>query len=251
MKKSLFIMAVATWVIVLQGCDYMDALTREDMVITEKEELAPFSEVVIETSVRLELKSSDTYKYEISGQNFVVDRLSIEQQGKAVVISAGGTGFRKKQMATVTLCASSFTRITSNFPAEIVSRDTLRFDHLALVINGRGAFTDSRLILKGGVFSLAAYGSNVGNHIFKGETEVLSVTSEGLTAIDALDLKAGKVHFVQRSVNPGFVFARQQLNVQMEAAGNVYYRGEATVKVNNQPPAYEVKLGKVLKVASP
>lgn len=231
----------------LPGCDYMDALTRDDETVRETLLLEPFDDVVVETSVKLILRNDSVFKARLEGPAFVLSKLKITQEGRTIHVEAGGAGFRKKQAAEVTLHAPSFKKLTSNWPAEIAARDTLRVDHFSMVINGRGAFTGSNITIKARSLSIAAYGSNVGTHVFRGEAETFRVTSEGLASIDARELVAGKVNYTQRSVNPGYVFATEYLEVNMAAAGNIYFWGSPRISVENQPPPYKVELGKVVE----
>ncbi len=235
-------------VLFLLGCNYMDALTSDDDTVFKTLPLEPFDNVVIETSVKLILKNDTVYNARLEGLAFVVSDLKIRQNGRTIHVEADGKGFRKKQAAEVTLHAPSYKNITSNWPAEIATLDTLKLDNFSMVINGRGAFTNSNMTIKAKNLSIAAYGSNVGTHIFKGEAEVFSATSEGLASIDARELVAGKVKYIQRSVNPGYVFATENLDVEMAAAGNIYFTGNPRISVDNQPPSYQVELGKVVEL---
>ncbi|SMO41090.1 Putative auto-transporter adhesin, head GIN domain [Saccharicrinis carchari] len=229
------------------GCDYIDALTSEDEILFSTLPLKPFDEVVIDTSVKLILKNDSVYHARLQGLGFVLSRLNIKQVGKIIYLEADGAGFRKKQAAEVILHAPSFKILTSNWPAEIVTKDTLRLNHFSMVINGRGAFTASDITIKANSLSIAAYGSNAGTHVFRGEVETFRVISEGLTSIDARNLLAHKVNYTQRSVNPAYVFATEQLVVEMAAAGSIYLWGNPQVSVDKQLPTYEVKLGEVVK----
>lgn len=231
----------------LTGCDYMDALTRDDDRVDKTIQLEPFDHVVIETAVKLILKNDTVYKVRLEGPAFVLSALKITQNERTIYVEADGKGFRKKQAAEVTLHAPSFKNLTSNWPCEITTYDTLKLDYFSMVVNGRGAFTNSNMMIKANKLSIAAYGSNLGTHIFKGEVESINIISEGLTTVDARELITDKVYFIQRSVNPGYVFAREQLHVEMAAAGNIYFSGNPQISIDNQPPNYKVELGKVLK----
>ncbi len=234
----------------MQGCLYIESLSGDDEVVQTSQTLDPFDAVVIDTSVKLFLKNDSIFSADIEGQAFVVSRLKIEQKDRTVYIEAGGAGFPKKQAARVVLHASSFKRITSNFPAEIGTLDTLKTNALSMVVNGRGSFTESHMTLKAHSFSLFCYGSNVGTHVLNGRVDLLRVQAEGLTVVEAGNLEAGKVDYVQRSINPGYVFAKEQLEVKMQSSGNVFYLGHPQVNVDYQHPSYQVDLGEVLSWSS-
>ncbi len=244
--KSYGLYLTVILVSILSGCDYMDALTRDDDRVDKTLQLEPFDKVVIETSVKLILRNDTVHQVRLEGPAFILSALKITQNERTIHIEADGKGFRKKQAAEVTLHAPSFKNLTSNWPCEIATYDTLNLEHFSMVINGRGAFTNSNITIKAKNLTIAAYGSNLGTHIFKGQANLFTVVSEGLTTIDARELNVEKVKYIQRSVNPGYVFATENLDVEMAAAGNIYFWGNPEINVDNQPPNYKVKLGKVV-----
>lgn len=245
--RSYSLCLITILLILLSGCNYIDALTREDDMVLKTLQLAPFDEVIIETSVKLILKNDTVYKARLEGLAFVLSGLNVTQKGRTIFLEADGKGYRKKQAAEVTLYAPSFKKLTSNWPAEIATRDTLTLDHFSMVVNGRGAFTNSNMTIKAKNLSIAAYGSNLGTHIFTGESETFSVISEGIITIDARGLVADKVKYIQRSMNPSYIFATEYLEVEMAAGGNIYLWGNPQISVDNQPPNYKVELGRVIK----
>ncbi len=249
MSKWVFF-SLMGWMLIMQGCGYLETFSGDDQQVRRVVPLMAFDTVVIETSVRLVLTRDSISLAELEGPAFVLSKLNITQEERTLSIEAGGAGFSQKKMATVTLHSASFKKLISNFPSEIVSYDTLRTDTLSIVINGRGSFTDSHLTLKAQSLSIFCFGDNVGTHVFKGTVNDLMVQAEGLASIDAKELEADKVQYVQKSLNPGFVYAKTQLGVQMGGLGNVYFWGQPQVNVVNQPPSYQVELGEVLSWSS-
>jgi microcompartment protein CcmL/EutN len=147
------------------------------------------------------------------------------------------------------LSANDLTRITSNFPAKITNTDTLSFENLTVVVNGRGTFTECNMAIDAGKISLLAYGSNVGNHVFKGKADNLNVVTEGLTTVDASELAAQNVSVVQKSVNSSEVNAVSKLLVNMLSSGNIYYTGDPEISMTEGKPLYDVELGNVIHLS--
>jgi hypothetical protein len=231
----------------MSGCDYTDALLK-DGKMTEKElAVEAFDRVVIETSVRLVLANDQEYAARAKGLDFILPRLVLEQNGKTLVVdSEGMIGFRKKQMPELILSSPDLKRIISNFPAEITTLDTLNIEQLSIVINGRGTFTQCNMLVDAGQISLSAYGSNAGNHIFRGKAGKLHVVAEGLSSVDASELEAKEVKYVQRSVNDGYMWATEKLFVNMLSSGDIFYYGEPDTTIQMGEPLYEVELGEVI-----
>lgn len=250
MRKYISYFGGISLIIILWGCDYTDALLRDGEAVTKEVKLNTVESIDIETSVRLVLTNDTTNIAIVEGLDFIVPRLDLYQEGKALVIdSKGMIGFREKQLPTLKMGVRGIKKITSNFPAKITSQDTLRIEQLRIVVNGRGTFTECNLIVDAASLSLSAYGSNVGNHVFKGKAEKFHVVTEGLTSVDALGLDAGEVKYVQKSVNSSRVKAIHKLSVNMLSSGDLYYSGDPETNITLGEPLYEVKLGKVIHLS--
>lgn len=246
MIKKVFI-PVLLVLIIFSGCNYIDALNEDGELITREISVEAFDRVEIETSVRLVLSNDTVVRVRARGLDFILDRLNISQNGTTLIVEAeGNIGFRQKQMPDVIIAAPNTIRITSNFPSEISTLDTLIIDNLTIVVNGRGTFTECHMLLDAGQVSLNVYGSNVGNHIFQGKAEKLNVVAEGLTSVNASELIANEVKYIQRSVNDAYLRAREKLSVEIYSSGNVYYYGNPDTTVKRDYPLYEVELGNAI-----
>ncbi|MGM0376472.1 MAG: GIN domain-containing protein [Bacteroidota bacterium] len=245
MNRLLWLLVVA---VLTPACNYIDALTEEGETIREEYEMEDFEKIVLDTSVRLVL-TNDSLPYVVAeGPDFVLSRLKVDFQENEMHVDADGMfGFRQEQMPELTVSAGALKQVRSNFASEITNEDTLEIDRLRIVISGRGAFTECDLTVKARYLDLSAYGSNVGNHRLSGKASTLKIYSEGLTSMDALDLVSDKVVYHQRSVNPGYVNAVSELNVEMKSSGNVYYKGTPKTDVEFVEPSYKVKLGNVIE----
>lgn len=248
MRKAYSIFSITVFfLLMLSGCDYTDALLKDGEVIRKEVALSPFERIDIDTSVNLVLINASDSVAIIEGLDFLVPRLLLTQEGKVLKIESEGLiGFREKQLPSVILGVSGLKRITSNFPSKITNLDTLKVSALSIVINGRGTFTQCDLLVDAGSISLATYGSNVGNHIFRGKADQFSVNAEGLSTVDSRRLDAKSVRMVQKSVNSSYVNALEHLEVEVYSSGNVYYSGTPETKIKMGEPLYEVALGDVI-----
>jgi hypothetical protein len=235
------------YLIMLSGCDYTDALLKDGEIVRKEVFLNSFERIEIETSVNLVLTNSSDSVAVIEGLDFLVPRLLLTQEGKVLKIESEGLiGFREKQLPSVTLGVSGLKRISSNFPSKITNLDTLKVSSLSVIVNGRGTFTQCDLLVDAGSISLAVYGSNVGNHIFRGKADKISINAEGLSTVDARGLDAKSVRFVQKSVNSSYLNVLELLEVEVYSSGNVYYSGNPETKIKIGEPLYDVALGDVI-----
>jgi hypothetical protein len=244
----------SSWIFVLMigflsGCDYADALLKDGEIIRKEVVLNSFDRIEIETSVQLVLTNNADSVAVLEGLDFLIPRLVLKQKGTVLKIESEGLiGFREKQLPSVIVGVSGLKRITSNFPSKISNLDTLKISNFSVVINGRGTFTECNLLVNAGTISLSAYGSNVGNHIFRGRAEQLTIHAEGLSSVDASELDAEKVQLVQKSVNPLYVNASEVLNVDIFSSGNVYYTGSPETSLTFGESLYDVELGELIHV---
>lgn len=242
----------SSWIFVLMigflsGCDYTDALLKDGEIIRKEVVLNSFDRIEIETSVQLVLTNSVDSVAVLEGLDFLIPRLVLKQEGAVLKIESEGLiGFREKQLPSVIVGVSGLKRITSNFPSKISNLDTLKVSNFSVVINGRGTFTECNLLVDAGTISLSAYGSNVGNHIFRGRAEQLTIHAEGLSSVDASELDAEKVRLVQKSVNPSYVNALEVLSVDIFSSGNVYYTGSPETSLKLGESLYDVELGELI-----
>lgn len=233
----------------LSGCDYTDALLKDGEIIRKEVVLNSFDRIEIETSVQLVLTNRVDSLAVIEGLDFLISRLVLKQEGNVLKIESEGLiGFREKQLPSVIVGVSGLKRITSNFPSKISNLDTLKVSNFSVVINGRGTFTECNLLVDAGTISLSAYGSNVGNHIFRGRTDQLTIHAEGLSSVDASELDAKKVRLVQKSVNPSYVKVLEVLSVDIFSSGNVYYTGSPETSLTLGESLYDVELGELIHV---
>ncbi|MFO8002171.1 MAG: head GIN domain-containing protein [Marinilabilia sp.] len=245
MRRLCWFLAV---VLFTTGCDYIEGLSGEGQSVTRDFEADAFEKIILNTSVRLVLTNDTSVKVVAEGPDFALSRLVVSQENRELIVESDGIwGFRKEQMPVLKVSSPDLEHIRSNFASEITNTDTLNIDKLRIVISGRGSFTECDLTVDGESLRLGAYGSNVGDHRFRGKVDVLNIVSLGLTSVDAGDLKTQRTIYHQGSVNPGYVHASGTLKVKMTSSGNVYYRGNPDIEIENGEPLYEVDFGEVIE----
>ncbi|MGQ1891127.1 GIN domain-containing protein [Thermophagus sp. OGC60D27] len=245
--NRLFISLTPLITLILGACDYTDALSKTGEITTKKFSVDAFDQVIIETSVQLVLANDTIMSAKAEGLDFILPRLELNQDGKTLIIeSKGAIGFRKEQMPRLLLSAPNKLLITSNFPAEISTLDTLSIEQLSILVNGRGTFTQCNMLVNAEMISISIYGSNVGNHIFKGKADKLHVVAEGLSSVNASAMETKEVKYIQRSVNNSYVKAEEQLYVEIASSGNLYYYGSPDTTIIKGETLYEVDLGRVI-----
>jgi hypothetical protein len=183
MKRRWMIGVLGFTIFFTFSCDYVDLLVRDGENIQKNYSIEKFNRVILDTSVRLVLDNDSSYSASAEGADFLLSRLKVVQREDVLCIeSEGSVGFRQKEMPVVTITSPDFSYVRSNFPSEITNADTLEVRGLRIIISGRGAFTECNLRVDAESVYLGAFGSNNGDHIIKGKTNVLKVISLGHTS---------------------------------------------------------------------
>jgi hypothetical protein len=183
------------------------------------------------------------------GYDFLMDDIEVVQTSTRLELKhAMGAYIQKKQLVTLLLSAKNLRSITFNAASCMSNADTLKTDHLSVVINGRGTYTELDVLMDCEDFSLTGYGEvNTGRHRLAGKCQNASFFIEGCVGVDAKDLNCSAVKVVHRSIADCRVTASQRLSVSVYSTGNTYYWGNPQINIENVESALFVSTGKVVK----
>lgn len=220
------------FLILIASCDYIVDLKKTGTTITQEIPWNGANHIEIWAPVKLILTNSASTKMEMTGMDFIVEGYTLTQTDDKLIIEHDhNSQLQENRMASLTLFAPGFKNITANSPCKITSQDTLHIDRLNIVVNGKGAFTSSNLIIKGQSINLAVYGgTNKSMQRLSGKTNTASYHIQGGTDIDALDLSTLETIIVNKSYGDCFVNAANRLQVQTYSTGNVFYTGSPEVE---------------------
>lgn len=226
-------LALLLSVITLGSCSYILDIKRSGEIKKTETPWNGASSIEVWAPCKLVLVNSENPFMEVEGMDFIVDGYDFIQSDDKLVIEHKNTNWlQEEKIANITLGASDFKRVTFNSPGKITTRDTLSITQLQIVVNGKGIYTTSHLILKGDNFSLSVYGGvNKSSHHLSGELRNAQYNMEGGTDIDALELKTKKVSVIQKSYGNIFLNATEKLTGKIYSTGNIYYSGDPNVEV--------------------
>src|SRR5690554_3630161 len=226
-------LALLISVITLGSCSYILDIKRSGEIKKTETPWNGASSIEVWTPCKLVLVNSENPFMEVEGMDFIVDGYDLIQSDDKLIIEHKNTNWlQEEKIANITLGASDFKRVTFNSPGKITTRDTLSITQLQIVVNGKGIYTTSHLILKGDNFSLSVYGGvNKSSHHLSGELRNAQYNMEGGTDIDALELKTKKVSVILKSYGNIFLNATEKLTGKIYSTGNIYYSGDPNVEV--------------------
>ena len=233
----------------LYSCDYVSNLKRTGDIITKEFEWNGASDIEIFAPVRVIPVTSEECKIVITGMDFIVnDYELIQSEEKFIVEHKNINHIQESKIADLYLYAPKFNSFTANSPCKLYSVDTLYFDNLKIVINGRGVNTSGNLLLKGKNLNFYAFGSNKCKIKFSGEINSTLYYIQGATIIDALELSTKKTQIKHKSYADSYIFATELLDVNIFSSGNVYYKGNPELKVEVTENNLLNSTGKVIRL---
>ncbi|MFT3739457.1 MAG: DUF2807 domain-containing protein [Breznakibacter sp.] len=234
-KKFLLVSVLSA---TLSGCEYIHQLNDPGEIDSLYVSIGAIQSIEIAAPCSLVLtnRSSDEI-LKARGCDYILNDYNFNNEnGKLVIGHKNGDLIQKEKMATIWVQAGSTPYITANSACVITNdADTLFLDKLAIVVNGRGMYTETDLTVRCLQLNLATYGrSNQASHQLKGTTSSLQTHLEGCALLDASNMTARDVWVYHQSVADCFFRADSSLTVTFASSGNIYYKGKPSVTTSRQ-----------------
>jgi len=246
MKKILYFLFVPLFF----SCSYIADLKRTGDIITIEHDWDSAPHIEIWAPVRLIPVISNESKIKLIGMDFIVEDYEFKiSDDKIVVDHKNRNRLQEEKIADLYIYTRKIERITINSPSKLQSNDTLFFDNLHIVINGKGAYTTGNLILKGNNLRYCAYGSqNKCYQTFSGAVKTAFFQIEGGSKLHAFDLKTINCKVVNKSYIDCYISVSEQLDADIYSSGNIYYKGNPTVIFQNIENNLMNSTGKIFQV---
>lgn len=246
MKKVIIIILAIG---MLGACSYITDLKRVGDETTLNIDWSGAEEIEIEAPVRLILVNSESPALQLTGMDFIVDGYDlIQEENKLTIRHQNIDWLQDSKIADLHVYSVEFNRITANAPCQITTNnDTLLINHLNLVVNGKGIYTTSDLILKGNSLSISVYGGiNKSQHILAGKVNNGTYHIQGGTDMDALELTTQNTTVIHKSYGDCYLNATDQLMVTIFSTGNVFYTGLPELTFEQRQNTVMTATGKAL-----
>lgn len=230
------------------GCDYITSLNKTG----DKESINLIAqspvEVVVNASCKIQLLDSKSDTITMTGYDFVVEDYQYKHEGQQLIVShKNGDYLQREKMGTLAIPINQINRITINAPAILASDDTLRTRDLSVVINGRGLYSETDLLIDCQNFNLNVYGGNNQTmHHLAGKTTQCNLFVEGCAPIIAENLQCQVVTITQRSIADCLISVEQKLTANIYSSGNIFYTGKPEINCTKHTTTLMSASGEVL-----
>lgn len=233
----------------LAGCSYITDLKRVGDETTLDIGWSGAGEIEIEAPVRLILVNSEAPALQLTGMDFIVEGYNlIQEENKLIIRHQNIDWLQDSKIANLYVYSADFNRITANAPCQITTNnDTLMISQLTLVVNGKGIYTTSDMILKGKGLSISVYGGiNKSKHTLAGLVENTTYHIQGGTDIDALALSTRSATVIHKSYGDCYLNATDHLIVTIFSTGNVFYTGKPELTFEQRQNTVMTATGKAI-----
>lgn len=245
------ILATILMVLSMTSCDYLSDLKRTGELV-EKEIILPApTEIDIWAPVKVVLTNSSDSLLRLSGPDFLIDGYElIHEKGKLTIRHQQQHQLQDQRLGTLTVPAGQLQRLTANAPSQWqTGADTLRFTHLSLVVNGKGIYTTSDLLLRGESLHLSVYGGiNKSQHQLRGKIDRVHYHLQGGSDILAGELQTRNTEVIHKSFGDCHILVQEALKAQIFSTGNIYLLGQPNVEVSHHPSSIMSATGKIYTV---
>jgi len=242
------ILSILILLLTITSCDYITSLNKTG----DKESISIVNqspvELVVDASCKIQLLDSKSDTMTMSGYDFVVEDYQYKHEGQQLIVShKNGEYLQREKMGTLAIPINQINRITINAPAILASDDTLNVQALTVVINGRGLYSETDLLIESQNFNLNVYGGNNQTmHHLAGKTTNCTLFVEGCAPIDAENLQCQIVTITQRSIADCLISVDQKLTANIYSSGNIYYIGNPLINSTKHTTTLMSATGEVL-----
>lgn len=192
--------------------------------ITDVRILDFFDQIEIRDEITLELVQDTAQYVEVIGGKNILPKISTLVEDRVLKISNDNTcdpvrSFKRDLIVRVH--SNNLKRIYTESVKNITSKDTLNFPSFTLeVFNAVGVFE----ILLNGNFSCYVHSGSIDINV-SGKSDSVYVYNAGLGFVNCKDLETPYFHLNHNSTGDAHVFSSNQLFVENEGVGTVYYSG--------------------------
>ena len=247
MKRAMLMLPLT--IALLTSCDYianLDKTGNQDTIYTP---LQSITSIDVQSPCKLILTNVMNEVAMITGPDFIIDGYELTQEGENLIIRHKQSAYlQKEKMGHISIPASLLKSIALNAPCQVSSNDqTFTSDNLTIVINGKGIYSETDLVLDCQSFQLSVFGGiNQSHHQLKGKAKQTGYFIEGCTDIDATELMSQQTSITHRSNANCRIRCTETLNAIMYSTGSLYYIGSPQVNIERRETSLMKASGTVL-----
>jgi hypothetical protein len=225
MRKIGFL-PVALVLAFLFSCESTDlkCIRASDTIITETRPLIDYSGVVFNNVGKVLIIQGPEYRFKITGPDNVVELTTTEVENNLLVIGSDAC-FNGSYELNVEITAPEWKRINLSGVGDITSVGKLSADVMTVEMIGVG-----KIIAQIEANQLITTIAGTGDVSLSGTVSKHELTCAGEFELDAYDLLTEQTIIDVTGTGDSYVTASDMLDVMIEGAGNVYYKGTPTVK---------------------
>lgn len=218
-------MLVAAAGLMLQSCimgDWNNGISGEGDVVTETIHVDGFTGVHASSGIDVNISQGDFYVEVVADEN-LHEYITVEKEGNSLRVGSERNIYRaKSKVVNITLPELSSIKISS--AGDVNAETDFTCEDLDIDISSAG---DLKIGVEAKHIDISI--SSSGDCDIWGDAESLDARLSSAGDLDASDLEADYVDVRVSSAGDASVFANEEIRMSASSAGNIYYRGDATV----------------------
>ena len=238
MKNRTILLGLLLWFV--SACSSFNPFEGEGDYTEKRVELSGITHIENLNIFKIILIQDDEEYVLFKGGENIIEEVSVSLENECLKIDHDYRNLaRNFDQIIAEIHLSNIKAITVNSPANISSEGNLSGDYMDINITNDAELVEMDLNINLSSLRFHSHGTPTGKYIFSGNCPTTNFILNGITNIQATDLKSDNVTIAQNGIGEAHVWAEKKLNVTTYNTGNIYYKGNPEIiinriKINNQ-----------------
>ncbi|MDF1575749.1 MAG: DUF2807 domain-containing protein [Bacteroidales bacterium] len=225
MKKTAFLSLAI--LMALSSCvidGWNESISGNGRVITDTRDITGFTGVHVSSGIDVFLSQGSNFEISVEADENLQDVILTEREGNMLVVKTDRVNIRNAKSKKVHISLPELIELKISSAGDCVGQTPFLCEDLRLSISSAG---DLSLEVDAHEINLDI--SSSGDACLSGSADLLNVSLSSAGDLNAFDLIAARVDVVVSSAGDARVHATEEISMNASSAGNIYYKGDASV----------------------
>ena len=224
--KNLTFLAIVL-LLSLPSC-YIDgwnqSISGNGRVVDETRDITGFTGVQVSSGIDVYLSQGSNFEVTVEADENLQEVILTEVEGNSLVVKTDRVNIRNAKSKKVHITLPELKSLKISSAGDCIGQNTFSCEDLRISISSAG---DLKLEVEASRIDLDI--SSSGDANLSGTAEEFDVTLSSAGDLNAFDLVAAKVDVNVSSAGDARVHATEEISMNASSAGNIYYKGDASV----------------------
>lgn len=225
--KKVTILLFAVMVLLSSSCmigAWDKVISGNGNVVEETRDIVGFTRILISSGIDVFLSEGDSFEVRVEADENLLEVIETSLKGNMLEVGTNMVNIRRAKSKKVHITLPKLEALKISSAGDCVGQTLFHCDELKLGISSAG---DLSLEVEARRIDLGI--SSSGDARLAGKAEVFDISLSSAGDLNAYDLEAAIVNVNVSSAGDAKVYATDELSMSASSAGNIYYKGQATV----------------------